>query len=273
MTNGTSGRALRIESVGHAFFSVIMIAIGIIAAIAPNFAPVWQPVAESVPGRTALIGLCAFISVACGIGLLLRRTAPVAARVLFFSFVLWLLVFRIPPMIREFAVNTWWSCAQTAVMVATTWVLYAWLATERDRKRFGFITSDRGVRGARDLYGLALIPFGLAHFLFLQVTADLVPGWLPGHVFWAYFTGAAFIVAGLAIVIDVYAKLAAALVTLEIALFTVVLWIPIVLKGTNEFQWGEFVVSWVLTATGWVMTDSYRGVPWLAVRSGGPRSA
>jgi uncharacterized membrane protein len=237
---------MRTTREGHVAFAVVMIALGIQGLIKRDFTPVWQPVPRGVPAREALVYVCAVVSLTSGLGLLWTRTATLAARVLFALLLLWLLLFRVRAIVRApSAFGAWDGAAETAVMVAGAWLLFA--------------AGDASVRIARGLYGVALVPFGLAHFLYLKQTATLVPAWLPAHVAWAYFTGGAFLAAGVAVLVGEYARLAAALSALQIGLFTVLVWVPIIAAGSKDaYQWSEFVLSTALTAGAWVVADSYR---------------
>ena len=155
---------------------------------------------------------------------------------------------------------------QIAVMAAGAWVLYAWFAADWDKRRFGFATGNKGIRIERMSLWPGLNPLWRGSFRLSQSDRSAGASLAAAHVSWAYFTGATFIGAGVAVLIGVCARLAATLSALQIGLFTLLVWLPIVVAGPNAFQWCEFVVSWALTAGGWMVADSYRGMPWLASR-------
>jgi uncharacterized membrane protein len=250
---------MRIASIGHAVFAATMIALGILGLINGDFAPIWNSVPDGLPVRKALAYLCALVSLGCGLGLLWQRAA--AARVLFVYLLLWMLLIKVryiflAPLV-EVSYQSW---GETAVIVAGAWVLYAWFASAWDIRLLSFAVGDKGVRKARVLYGLALIAFGLSHFAYVNLTAPLVPAWLPAPVFWTYFTGCTYLAAGAAVSLGVYARLAAVLSALQMGVFLLLVWVPILVAGnTSAFQWGETVVNWALIAAAWVVADSFGG--------------
>lgn len=266
---------MRIASVGHAVFAATLIAIGILGLVKGDFVSIWEPVPKGVPAREVLAYLCALVSLGAGAGLLWGKTAAAAARVLLGYLILWTLLFKARFILLHPTVEgSYQSNGENWALVAGAWVLYAWFATHWDRQHFGFATGDRGVRIARVLYALAMIAFGLSHFAYLNLTAPLVPAWLPWHVGWAYFTGCTYLAAGVAMLIGVCARLAAVLSTAQMGGFTLLVWVPMMVTGhVSAFQQGEFVVSCALTAAGWVVADSYRGMPWFATGKRSPVSS
>lgn len=256
---------MRIASPGHLVFAILMIAFGLVGFIERRFAPIWAPVPHDFPAREVLIYVCAAIVLLGGVGLLLKAAAPIAARGLFVWLALWMLVFKGPFVIQApLQEGSYQSIGENAVWVAAAWVLAIWFSSEADKTRFGFLWGDTGLRLARVLYGLALVAFGFSHFFYVNLTTPLVPTYLPFQESWAYITGGAYLAAGVAIITGIFARLAALLVAIQIALITTLVWAPIVAAGNiSAFHWQETVVSCFITAGAWVMAESYRDAPWL----------
>jgi uncharacterized membrane protein len=259
---------MRIAGAGRLVFAATLVALGIWGLATGHFGAIWQPVPKSAPAREVLAYVCAGVALASGAGLLWRRTATWAARLLLVFLLVWMAWIKGRAIVLEPTVAaSWESLAESVVVVAAAWVLYAEFAGKWDRRRLGFATGDKGLRIARTLYGLAMIVFGVAHLAYIKLTASLVPGWLPSHVAWVYLTAATYIAAGAAIVTGVFARLAAALSVLQMGLFTLLVWAPPLAAGSKDPSvWSEGVVSWALTAAGWVVADSYRGGLWAGIR-------
>lgn len=247
-------------SMAHIVFAIAVTALGVLGLIYGDFALVWQPVPPGIPGRSLLAYVCALITVAVGIGLFFRQSVRLATTVLFIYALLWLVLLRIPAVFLAPLVEaSWLGCGETSVLVAGAWVLFA--LTNNQPAALG---GERGVRAAAMLYGLALLPCGLAHLVYAKQTGDFVPSWLPGHLTWAYLTGAAYLAAAASILLRVWARQAAGLSALMMGLFTLLVWVPGVLRSPGDrFWWTAMLISLSLTAAAWVVAASYQRSPLL----------
>jgi len=240
------------KTVSRFAFSLTFVGVGAIGLIGSSFAPTWRPVPDGVPGRDLLAWLSSFVSLGCGAGLLLRRSAAPAALVLALFLAVWTLAFKMPFIVKAPLVEgSYQSNGENWVLIAAAWVLYAELS-----KRRNFWSGDRALWLAYGLYGLGLIAFGLSHFFYLDLTAPLVPAWLPAPVFWAYATGAIYTVCGVMLVVGLAPRLAALGAAANITLITVLVWGPMLIAGgLSVMHWQETVVSIGLMAASWVLAS------------------
>ncbi|HVS77371.1 MAG TPA: hypothetical protein VHE11_10585, partial [Steroidobacteraceae bacterium] len=199
-----------------------------------------------------------------------ERTRAGATLIVLAYLSLWLVLLRLTAVIASpTRAIVWLGLGENSVMLAGALVLLAvnrpWPRDSRGEPRAD--ASGGAVRAARVLFGLALLGCGQGHFNFLKETASMVPGWLPGHTAWAAATGAGFLAAAAGILLSVYPRLAATLLTFMVGSFTALIWLPgILTKPTERFEWTGFMVSLTITAGAWLVAESYRGSPWLAIR-------
>ena len=155
-------------------YGLAAVAFGLVGLVWGDFAAVWQPVPETVPGRTALAYAVAAVLLLAGLGVQWRRSAATSALTLAILYSLGVILLHVPSVIAHPSVFVMWSgTAEQLALVAGGMVAYAFCAEPAAP------TADRLVRIGRLLFGVCLIVFGLAHLFYLKATADFVPAWLP----------------------------------------------------------------------------------------------
>jgi len=78
----------------------------------------------------------------------------------------------------------------------------------------------------RIFFSVTMISFGIMHLLYTDMISQLVPGWIPAHIFWTYLAGLSLIASGVAIILKIGSKLAAVLLGSMILVWLIFLHIP-----------------------------------------------
>jgi uncharacterized membrane protein len=96
----------------------------------------------------------------------------------------------------------------------------------------------RVVRLAPVFIAVPIAVFGTDHFTDAKIVAAMVPPWLPGHMFWAYFVGVCLLAAALSIASGKHVWLASALFGCMICLFVLLIHIHnIFIEPHNRILW------------------------------------
>jgi uncharacterized membrane protein len=245
------------------FFALGLIGLGVLSFVFGDFALQWQPVPAGIPAREFLAYASGAVMVIGGAGLLSRRTAALSSSVLLVYLSVWLLLLKLPAVVTAPQLEfNWLGFGEIAVIVAAGFVLFASEHEQRDSSKLKFATGESGKRIARFIFGLALIPIGLSHFVYVPQTTGFVPAWLPFRSGWAYLTGAGHIAAGLGVLFGVLPRLAALLEAAMIGVFTALVWVPLVVGApTSQLQWTGFLISWTIAAAAWVVAGSLASKP------------
>jgi uncharacterized membrane protein YphA (DoxX/SURF4 family) len=78
----------------------------------------------------------------------------------------------------------------------------------------------------RMMFAFTMTSFGLSHFYYTQTVQNMVPGWIPLHLFWTYFAGIALMGAGIAMMLNFRIRLIGNLLGVMIFLWFIFLHTP-----------------------------------------------
>jgi uncharacterized membrane protein len=94
----------------------------------------------------------------------------------------------------------WTSAFEVLAIAGASWILVGMLAPKVLNPERAALPTGVLLLSGRVFFAASLIVFGVQHLVYGRFVAGLVPRWIPGHLFWAYFVGAAFLLAALGIV-------------------------------------------------------------------------
>lgn len=230
--------------IGWISLALSLLGLGMLGFVTGDFALNWQPVPSWVPARTVLAYLTAALLGVLGAGLLFDRYRYAFALATAGVFLVWAVLLHGPG------------------VVADPLNVLPWLGfTERLQVAAGaLMLAQRNMLAARVAFGLCLPIFGLSHWAYPQFTADMIPGFIPAHLFFAYFTGGCHIAAGVAIVTNVLARVAAVLFAVMVSGFVLLLHLPRVIADPgSRTEWTMIVIAMTMAGAAWCLASRLVG--------------
>jgi hypothetical protein len=242
------GFGWRVYGLGVMALAIVCLALG-------DFLP-GQPVPKDFPARTALAYAAGAFMLVAAAAVEWRRTAAWGAGALtaYYALVVVILMDGRVVLAHYAAFIAYSNSAEQLAIAAGGLIVYAASAKIEAALAAGL------TRLGQLAFGVCALLFGGAHFFYMNLTAPLVPRWLPPtQVFWGYATGVGFIAAGVAILSGVQARLAAILLTAMFTAFTLLVHGPMLLADhSSPTIWVENATNLAVMGAAWVVADSWR---------------
>jgi uncharacterized membrane protein len=237
-------------------FVIGLLGLGVLASHYRDFALVWQPVPAWLPARAAIAYASGMLMLALGIALLVPRTRAWSVRILFPYLILWACL-KLPDVVTAPGTEaSWLGLGELTLLLSGGWTLFASLGQVTEASPLGFLSGERGLRAARCLFAVSIIPIGLSHLVYLTLTADYVPHWLPYRRGWAILTGAGQLASGLGVLFNVFPRIAAYAEAAQIMTYTLLVWAAAFLAAHTRLNITAFFISWIFGAAAWAVAQN-----------------
>lgn len=260
---------MRIVGLGRGLFAIAVAGLAILSLVYHDFSPTWQPLPAWIPGREMWGYGSGLLLLAASVALCFSRTALPSALTIGAYLAVCALLSAGPVVSKPLSIGSWYGFFEGLTALLGVWILYAMLRQQSEMTEAPPFASERAVRVAQALFGLACVFYGLSHFVYADYTARMVPAWLPARMGFAYFTGLGHLTAGVGIAVGILPRLAAAFEAIMMSLFGLLVWAPSLWANpTPEWatpprnQWSEIVVNLLLAASAWIVASSLRNRPW-----------
>ncbi|MDQ2844144.1 MAG: hypothetical protein M3Y72_24510 [Acidobacteriota bacterium] len=250
----------RVIAAGRASFAASLLAFGIQQLIYTGFIKGLELVPEWIPGHTFWAYFTGVALIAAGVSIPINKMSRLAAGLTVVIFIVCILLLhgpRISAIVHDGSERT--RAFETLAMCSGALFLFGILPFEPGLRTWNR-ASKIAIQLGRFFLAISLAIFGLNHFLFARFIATLIPGWIPWHLFWAYFTGAVFVAGAIGTAFQYRVCMAGVLVGAMLFLWVAVLHAPRVAAHLrNGDEWNSAFVALGISGVAFLATGARKG--------------
>jgi uncharacterized membrane protein len=244
----------KIIAQGRIIYAVAIMALGVENLVCARYTDAVLPLMPFLPPIPVLVYFTGLVFIVTGLCIVANFRARLAAILLGNFFLGCELLMQIP---RFFGPSFSRTVAfEILALCGGALTLARILPQDRHDSQRGSGALDKLLASGRYLFAVSSVAFGIDHFLFAHFVASLIPPWFPGALFWTYFTGTAFILAGISIATKVLDRLAATLLGIMFLIWVLFLHVPRVMKfpaSHSPAEWSSLFIALAMCGCYWII--------------------
>jgi uncharacterized membrane protein len=223
---------------------LVLVYLGILNFVYRDSLLTWQPTPDGASWKLPFAILSAVLLIVSGVGLL-RPSWRARAAILASGWVgLWALLLHLPHVAMAPNVGSLLGLGEASANALG-------LATLT-----GCFESGRRPLALRLGFGLCCVIFGVSHFVYADITASMVPAWLPDRLGLAYLTGSIHALTGACLLAGLRVRVAATIEALMMLSFVLLVHIPGVAQTPHDrMQLTMFGMASLITLAAWLVAS------------------
>jgi hypothetical protein len=238
-----------LSNIGRFFYGIAIAGTGFQIIYDHDF-PYWllPPKHDWIPGMVAYIfGTILMLTGGCIIFKKKVRTISLlSGAMLLLIFCLYYIPYQFMASSRYRHLLEWENAEKELAYASGTFIIAGCFSEKKENILYRFLS--KLIPPGPWMFSIPIISFGILHFLYAKDVADYVPSWVPYRLFWTYLAGTGLISSGIAIILKIKLRLAAALLGAMIFSWFILLHIPRVIASPALYLGSEITSAFLALA-------------------------
>jgi hypothetical protein len=248
----------KISIPGKYFYTVAILAFGIIQIVAKNFMKGLLPVPGYLPARIFFVNSLSIAFIALALRIIINKSAKISALILGF---LLLLLFIFPHVVlllsNIYDPNEWTVALEMLAICSGAFILAGIIEDKEAKETSPNAFLKRMAKSGYYGFTLSVVGFSVLQFRYVHFVSTLIPAWIPFHIFFAYLVSFGFLGSGLSLLINKKVKLATTLFGLMFLTWVIILHSPLVIANLHlEPEWTSLFIALAMSGISFMIAGS-----------------